>query len=173
MELQTNLQKGGKSNDETKYLKLFKKIKTNVKDKGNVLWFDSDGTLLKKGTSFSETKQSIIKKIKKDKKVWNGEVICSINIRFVSDDIMNAESGAIDIAIDVDQIYVKGDFLAIHQKDETNSLMRLFYRYDELDKFKLTDMKRLALMMIKNDMKKVNAFKFYHYEDVEKFLKKY
>lgn len=175
-----NVQNGGKSDVNRKdniniedYINKLKKIEKKVKDKGTIFWFDTNGRLLSKGTLYNTTKKEIVKKIKKDKNKWNDETLCRINIKFNADDLMNKKTGGIDISVDVNKVYIDGNFLSINQKNKDNSLLRLFYRYDELDDFKLTDMKKIALIMINLDMKKVNALKFYHYCDIKKYLDQY
>ena len=163
-------QMGGKGCDAEYYLKKFAKIEKDTKKKGTIFWFGEDGKLLSKANTFKESEKPILKKIKKGEDEWNGKILCRIDIKFIEDDVMDEKSGGIDVSVEVDRIYIKNGVLSIQQKEVKNCLLRLFYKYDELDNFTLSDMKNIALMMIDNKMKKVSSLKFYHYEDIEKYL---
>lgn len=170
--LNTN-QVGGKK-DEEYYKKKLLKIKEKTKKKGYVYIFDEDGKLISRGLNISEAEAPILKKIKKNPIEWNNKILCYILIKFIPDDVMNSESGGLDLSIDVNKIIVVNSHVSIPIRDDKSSLIRLFYKYDELDFFQLNDLKKIALVAINRNLGKIiNPFEFYHYKDIEKKLKKY
>lgn len=175
-ETNLNLQKGGKSDDqETRYIEQFKKIKKDMKSKGKVFWFDENSKLLVKSNSESLAREEILKKITKNIEKWENKTLCCITIEFDSDNVLDKKSGGIDLSVELNIVSTyendKGKIkILLSQKDRQNSLLRLFYKYDELEFFNISDFKKIVNVMIEKKIKKLGALKFYHYSDVSKYF---
>ena len=166
-----NGQYGGKKEiDKETYIKKLFKIKEKVKKQGYVFWFDSDGKILVKDLDDENAQNKMLVKIKKDTEKWKNQTVTEVTIDFDKDNVMNKESGGLQIDVYINKIIINGKNISMQQKDDTNSIMTLYYSYDELDNFKMSDIKKIVLMMVNKKIKKVNAFKFYHYDDIEKYL---
>jgi hypothetical protein len=93
-----------------------------------------------------------------------------VTIDFDKNNVMDNESGGLQIDVYINKIIMNGKNVSIQQKDNSHSILTLFYSYDELDHFKMSDIKKIVLMMINKKMKKVSPFKYYHYCDIEKYF---
>lgn len=174
-------QSGGKNNDENdnkhddtindkkKYLKTLLKIKEGLKTKGYVFWFDSAGKILAQGLDTKSAKSKIIKLISKDKNSWENLIITEVVIEFDPKNIMDETSGGLSISIDLNKVIVENDKLSIQMKNKNNSLFSMCYKYDELQSFKLSDLKKLS-MFVSNETLKHFKSDIYQYKDVLKYL---
>lgn len=170
----TYQQKGGKLN-EGDYIEQLEEIEKIIKKKGSVFWFDEELKILSKSNSETKARDEIVKKIKKNTKKWSDKLLCKIVINFDYENIMDKKTGGLDISVEVNKVNVyennEGiEKLLINQRDRHNSLLRLFYKYDELTMFDINDLKKIADMMINNKMKKIGSLKYYSYSDIEKFV---
>ena len=152
------------------YIKKLHKIKEKIKKKGFGFWFDEDGKLISKNESIKNAHKKVVTMITNDKELWKNKILVEIKIDFHPDEILDEQSGGLELDINVNKVIIDGKNISIQQKDTVCSLMRLFYKYDELDNFKLTDLKKIALMFIDKKIKKTNPFKYYHYGDILKYI---
>jgi len=164
-----NNQSGGKDYKD-KYIEKLYNIKEKIKKHGYVFWFGEDGKLLVKDLDDDNAKKKILMKINKDIDEWENKIITEVIITFDKKNILNEESGGLKIDINVNKIITNGKNVSIQQKDKSHSIMTLFYKHDELDNFKISDLKKIVLMIVTKKMKKINPFKFYHYGDIEEYL---
>ena len=158
-----NMTGGG---DKDKYLKKLLMLKEKIKQKGFSFWFDSEGHILSKHVSDTDAKRKVLKKINSDYESYDGNIIAKIDINFLPEEILSDEQGGLELNIEVYKIGKEGKNISLSLRDENRSLMRVYYKYDELKKFKMSHLKSLAVALINKKIKKVNAFKFYHYDDV-------
>lgn len=169
--LNNRKQHGGKKDfDKKVYIEKLYKIKEKVKKQGYVFWFDSEGKLLVKDLDDENAQNKMLGKIKKNIKKWENQIVTEVTIDFDKDKVMDKESGGLQIDVYINKVIINGKNISMQQKDENSSILTLYYSYDELDDFKMSDIKKIVLMMVNKKMKKVNAFKFYHYCDIEKYL---
>lgn len=166
---------GDKNNHIKKYTEKLEKIEEKVKKKGRVFWFDENLKLIVKSNSESKAKNEILKKIEKNIDKWENETLCCIVINFDFDNVLDEKSGGIDISVEINKVTSYEDNknnkqIILSQKNRKHSILRLFYKYDELNKFDISDLKKIADMMMQKKMPNVGALKFYHYSDIEDFL---
>lgn len=164
------LQTGGSKKDKNYYLQKLLDIQKKIKEKGYVYWFDEEGKLLACDTYDTKAREKILKQIKKNKDDWAGKITVTIIISLDSKEIMDEETGGLELKIRVNKTIYNGSSISIPARDEEASLMKLYYKYDELKKFKLSDLKKIAIFMGQMKMKYIDPFKFYHYKDIKKYL---
>lgn len=78
--------------------------------------------------------------------------------------------GGLDFDINVNVVVIEGKNISVQLYNVKNSMMRLFYRADELDSFKTNHIKGIAKMMLDQKIKKIDSLKYYHYSDIKKYL---
>ena len=153
--------------NEIKFLKKLHIIKTKLKERDSfVLWFDAQGKLLAKGLNTKDAKSSLLNLIIKNRMLWKNKIITEVVIEFDPDNIMEEALGGLQISINLNKIVFHDNSISIQQKNKTNSLFTLRYRYDELEHFKLSDLKKFALFVSNEELKTINPFKIYHYSDM-------
>lgn len=162
--------------DETK--KKLKKLEKKVTEKGLSFWFDKEGKMLVKEKKHNDGYNKMLKIIKKNMKEYDGKEIVSVNIFFLPKNIgkkytEDNEMGVIKIDIYVHTgaiIDYDEKLINIVMRNEKNSILTLYYRESEISDFKLQHIKILADALITNKIKKTNMLKFYHLEDLDKYL---
>lgn len=164
------------SKDEIKktITKKMLKIQKKLKEKGMSFWFDDQGNVISKGMTKKESHDKVTKKISKNLDEYSGKFISNVEIDFLPSEIFNDEMGCLEVYIDVNEIDVLNKdkkIFAIAPRNSKNSLLKLYYRRDELDEFKLSHIKKIVMALISNEIKKTNSFKFYHLDDLEDILK--
>lgn len=159
----------GGTNDEKKYLKILNNIKEELKSKGYVFWFDVNGKVLAQGLTTQSAKTLMIKKINEDKNKWNNAIVTELVVEFDKKNIMDEESGGLSITVDLNRIKFNQDKLSIQMKNKTNSLFAMCYKYDELSKFKLRDLKKISLFVSNETLKKFKS-KTYSYSDIVEYF---
>lgn len=161
-------QNGGNVN-ENKYMTYLKKIKDTMKKKGYVFWFDTDGKVLAQGLDTTSAKNKIIKQINADKSAWKNKIVTELVIEFDKDNLMNKTSGGLSISVDLNRVVIMGEKVSIQMKNKENSLFSLCYSYDELSKFKPSDLKKISLFVSNETLKKI-GLNIFHYKDIVKYI---
>lgn len=161
-----NILVGGTSDNE--YIKKLNKIKKQLDKKGYYFWFDKEETLLSKNVDKKLAKIKFLNKVKKTNSY--DDKFIAIEISVDKNNIMNDNTGGLELIISIEKIKQRNNGLGTELIDDKNNIMRLYYRYDELDKFKLTDLKKIASMMLNKKIKKFSSLKYYHYEDIKKLI---
>lgn len=156
--------------DKNNYLKKLHKIKEKLMKKGFGFWFDADGKLMSMNVDINKAKDKVVKIIKKDVEDWKNKILLEINITIRPDDIMDKKTGGLELSIRLSKVSINNKNISIEIYDEKRSLMRLFYDNNELDKFKLSDLKEIALLFLNKKIKKTNPFKYYHYDDIVSYF---
>lgn len=164
-----NMKGGSLEEDNKKYIKLLSAIKKKMESKGFVFWFDTEGNVISQGLNTTDAKNMIIKKIMKDKDAWKNKIVTELVIEFDKKNIMDEESGGLSITVDLNKIVFNGDKLSIQMKNTNNSLFSMCYKYDELHKFKPSDLKKISLFVSNEVLKKI-GLKIYHYSDIEDYI---
>jgi hypothetical protein len=120
------------------------------------------------------------KKIRKNIDDYIDKEIVCVTIEFLPKAIgkkpkkPDDEIGVIKVEFSVRKIVVvdkKNKVMSLEFRNDTNSVLTLYYRETELSKYKLTHMKPVAMAMLHNKIKNINMFKRHHLEDIEKYLK--
>lgn len=164
-----NIQHGGKdklSNEMKQLMKLNKKLK----EKGFNYWIDEDGNVIAKNVSKDDALIEAEKKIFKKMDKYNNTDMANISINLLPDEINSDDQGPIEINIQILKIKVTEKGIRFTLRNNKNSLMRIYYKAEEISEFKLSHLSNYASMLINNEIKKVNSLKFYHLDDVKDFL---
>lgn len=155
---------------EQKYLKQLYKIQQKlIKDQLLSLWFNSNGYLIAKSNDPTTSQQKVLQKIKKFEDEFIGEILINVEIEFLPTEIMSDKQGGLELNIHINRVDQVGKYIALALKNKTGSLMRLYYKYDELDKFKLSDIKKIVLLLLDKTIIP-HAFTYYHYDDISLYL---
>jgi hypothetical protein len=148
--------------EETDLLDILKNISKKF-SKGKNFWFDKDGKIISYDKSSKIAKTKFLKKaIKLDSKKF-------VNI-FVNIDklkIMDKKIGALELIISVERIIERNGKYGT-ELNKKDSIMRVSYLYDELDKFKLRDLHNIAKYV--GNKKIFKPLKYYHYNDIKKYI---
>lgn len=148
---------------ESNSLGILKNISKKLSLKGQYFWFDKDGKLISYDKIQKNAKTKFLKKSKDklDEKFVN--ICISINKK----DVMDEETGGLELFITVERIIERNEKYGteLYKKD---TLMRLFYSYDELKKFKLKDLHNIAKYV--GNKRKYKPLKYYHYSDIQKYI---
>lgn len=155
--------------DKKKYIKILYTIKEKLKTKGYVFWFDTDGNVISKGLDTKSAKAMLTKKILENKTDWKNKIVTELVIEFDQKNIMDENTGGLSISVDLNKIVFHGDKLSIQMKNKNNSLFSLCYKYDELHKFKLSDLKKISLFVSNETLKKI-GLKVFHYENIAEHI---
>ena len=156
--------------DNKKYLSKLFKIQESLKEKGFVIWFDATGKILVKALNSKTAHSKILNIIKNDIDNWKNQILTEVVIEFDPDEIMNESLGGLKITIELNKVIIHGEKISIQQKNKSNSLFELRYKYNELSNFKQSDLKKLSLMISNEVFEKISPFKSYHYEDIKDFI---
>jgi hypothetical protein len=152
-------------------LKKLGAIKKNLDTKGYSYWFDTDGKLLASGKTQAESKKKLISKIAKNIDDYIEKEIVDVTLNIMSSHLDdNDKQGCLEIDIKVLTIKRLGKKVILNERNEKNSYLRFYYRSDDINNFKKSHAKTLAIKLLNNEIKKTNPFKFYHYEDFEDIL---
>lgn len=160
----------GNGNDKKVFLKKLFKIKETMKTKGFVFWFDIDGKIISKSNNTKNAKTQLLEKINKNTENWKNAIVTELVIEFDPDNVMDEELGGVQITVELNKIKYLGENISIQQKNKSNSLFTMRYKYDELNKFKPSDLKKISLFVSNEKLKKINPFKTYHYENMIEYL---
>lgn len=175
-----NDKKSEESDEIKKKKKTLKKLEKKIKDVGLSFWYDVNGKLIVRQKTheegYAKMKRLILKDIDKyaDKNIIAFDVYLNpLNIgkKYKKKE---DESGVVKFDIHVHKIVVvnyEKKLVSIEPRQPiSTSNIRLFYRDDEIKKVKISHGKKIALALLKNKIKKINPFKFYHLEDFEDIL---
>lgn len=158
------LQKGGQNNET---LRKLMKINKKLKEKGLSYWIDEDGKILAKDILIDDAKRKFLKKVTKDINEYIGKNVANVNIHILPDQLEDDETGVIEIFIEVVTIKKMTKNISLNLRNDKNSIIRIYYRPNELDRFKLTHIKIFAEALLNGIIKKTDPFKYYHLNDLD------
>jgi len=168
---------------KSKYLDLKNLIggKTNVSEinsiikklnsKGNIFFIDSNGKILGKGSD-NKAERSVLKKIKADRENYQNTKIVKIEYNIVEKDnkfYKKGDIGRVEVRIGINKVvFIKNNpTLSLAGR---GSLTKFYYFDNELKYFKLSDVKRIANMVL-NTKEKLGMLSNYTFKQIEKMIK--
>jgi hypothetical protein len=151
--------------DIDKYTKKLQKLKNKLMDKGLYFWFTKFGKVIAKNIDKELARNSLIKKIEDDEEDYMNTNVYSVSISFIPEEIMSEEKGALEITIL--EYTVKTKNYSVYLQSQPKSQIRIYYKYDEIKKFKLSHLKNIIIGISNN---KINSSKIYHYKDIKSIV---
>jgi hypothetical protein len=167
-EKQEELHIGQEISEEDRFKKILYKLQKKIAKNGFYYFFDIDGKNIAKGMTGTETHKKLLRRIKNDPEIYDGKDIIRIDILFLPDYVMTL--GGMKVYVEVLNVRVIGQKVFIGLKDKDSSILQLYYKHDELQKFAMDHLKKIAVMMIQKRMGRVGPFHDYYLQDVEPFF---
>ena len=87
----------------------------------------------------------MIDRIARQPTKFDGHILVQINIRTFPKNVADEVRGGIRLMIHVFSVYEGRKGLKIGPRDDTHSMIRIFYNRDELADFKLSELKKFAI----------------------------
>lgn len=153
--------------DKTKYLELLYTIQNSLQDRGSNFWYSPTGKIIAKNIDKTLAYNSLIKRVEDDEDYIN-TIAYSINIIFHPNHITDQKKGPLEISIAAHLIKKDPQEGIIYLKS-VNKPITIYYRADELRKFKLSHLRNLILAINKN---KINDSKIYYYHNVKNIVER-
>lgn len=152
---------------EEKQLTLLKKIAEAVDKNGRYRWYDSEMNKLVSQNTPEKAMKLIGKKIKENRKKWEGQTVVEAYVNYYPDEIMNDKRGGIAIIVEVSQVLYNGNNLTLDMKNKKNSMITIFYNKKELKQFKYAHIKKVVQFMLNETYDKISMLKDYQFSDIK------
>lgn len=130
-------------------------IKAIVEKYGINQWYTEKGKLIANGNNDREAQKDAVGVIKNNKKELLGSNVIYVKVIFHEDKktLMNKAEGGIEVRIAIYTIKTVLGKISLQLRDDTHSLVHIFYNYKHLDDFELSQLKKLAKMVLDNKLK--------------------
>lgn len=154
----------------SKKIKILYKIRELMKKKGFVFWLDEDCNIIIKELDRKHARNKLLKKIKNDIDGWKNKIVTEITLEIDVDKIMDNTSGGIELTCEVNKILHDKNKITIDRRENTHSSLTVCYKQNELKKYRISDIKKIANMMINKKMGKVCSHKYYYFKDIKDYI---
>lgn len=142
-----------------------------LNSKGSIFFIDPNGKILGKGSD-DKAEKMVLKKVKADRENYENTKVVKIEYNVVEKDnkyYKKGDIGRVEVRIGINKIvFIKNNpTLSLAGR---GSLTKFYYFDNELKYFKLSDVKRVANMIL-NTKEKLGMLSNYTFKQIEKMIK--